>query len=214
MAQYHHHVAEGAGRPDQILPLAEAVTASSATYSLSTVSRGFLDVGAHSGAHLAGPDDENANAVLAQCFSQAEVEAVEPGLGGAVDEVGPPDAFACRGAHRDDLPGALGAHLVAEQHADRHRGGVVDVGDLDGFALILPEFLGVAEQPERDNRDVDITVRPGLLDDSGVAVGVDGVEVDDLHGLRACLLHLGLRGGAQGSPGMQARITRALALRR
>ncbi len=44
------------------------------------------------------------------------------------------------------------------QHADGNRCGVVDLGDLHGLALVLPELLGVAEEAERDDRDVDVAV--------------------------------------------------------
>ena len=144
------------------LPLADAVTASSATYFLVDGERRFLGarglpvLDGRPGAHLARPDHQHANPVLAQRLSEAEVEAVESGLGGAVDEVGAAHPLAGRRAHRDDLAEALCPHLLAEQHADRNRCGVVDLGDLDGLALVLPQLLGVAEQAERHDRDVDI----------------------------------------------------------
>ena len=62
------------------LPLADAVTANSATYSLSTVSGASFDVCAHPGAHLPGTDHQDSNPVLPQCFPESEVEAVEPAL--------------------------------------------------------------------------------------------------------------------------------------
>ena len=49
------------------LPLADAVTARLATYSLSTVSGASL-MRAHPGANLPGPDDQHPNSVLAQRF--------------------------------------------------------------------------------------------------------------------------------------------------
>ena len=154
------------GAQTSSLPLADAVTASSATYSLSTVNGASLAPVAFQCSIVVvvrtwpGPDHQHANTVLAQCFSESEVEAVEAGLGGPVDEVGPPHPLTGRRAHRDDLAEALRAHLLAEQHADRNRCGVVDLGDLHGLALVLPQLLGVAEQAERDDRHVDIAPPP------------------------------------------------------
>ncbi len=178
------------------LPLADAVTASSATYSLSTVNGASLVPVAFQCSIVVlvrtwpGPDHQDPNPVLTQRFSEAEVEAVEPGLGGAVDEVGPPHPLTGRGAHRDDLAEALCAHLLAEQHPDRNRCGVVDLGDLHGFALVLPQLLGVAEQAERHDRDIYITPGEGGVDHLGMACGVDPVEVDQLDGPGARRLHL------------------------
>ena len=164
------------------LPLADAVTARSATYSLSTVSGASLIVRAHPGANLPGSDDQHPNSILAQRFPETKVEAVEAGLGGAIHEVGPPYPLAGSRAHRDDLAEALCAHLLAEQHADRNRCGVVDLGDLHRLSLVLPQLLGVTEQAERHDRDVDVTAGEGRVDHLGMALGVDGVEVDQLHG--------------------------------
>ncbi len=102
------------------LPLADAVTARSATYSLSTVNGASLAPVAFQcaivvrGAHLAGPDHEHPNAELAQGFSETEIEAVETGLGGSVHEVGPPHPLTGGRAHRDDPAEALRAHLLAD----------------------------------------------------------------------------------------------------
>ncbi len=151
------------------LPLADAVTASSATYSLSTVNGASLHPWLSSarrrrGAHLAGTDHQHPNPELPQRFPEAEVEAVEPGLGGPVDEVGPSHPLTGGRAHRDDPAEALRPHLLAEQHANRNRCGVVDFGDLHRLALVLPQLFGIAEQAERHDRHVDITAGERLVD--------------------------------------------------
>ncbi len=82
------------------------------------------------------------------------------------------------------------AHLLSEQDTDRNCCGVVDFGDLHGLALVLPQLLGVAEKAERHDGHVDITAGERLVDDLGMAFGVDTVEVDPLDGLGASSLHL------------------------
>ena len=57
---------------------------------------------------------------------------------------------------------ALRLHLLADQHADGDRGGVVDFGDQHGLALVLPQLLGVAVEAERDDSDVDVAAGPRL----------------------------------------------------
>src|SRR4029077_19988619 len=95
--------------------------------------------------NLAGPDHQNTNPELTQSFSESEVEAVEAGFGRSVHEVGAPYPLTGRRAHRYDLPEALSAHLLSEQHPHRNRCGVVDFGDLNGLALVLPQLLGIAK---------------------------------------------------------------------
>jgi hypothetical protein len=102
-------------------------------------------VGAHPGPHLAGPDHQHVDPERLQGLAQAQVEAVQAGLGGAVHEVGPAHPFAGRRTHRDDPPDALLAHPLTEQDTHRNRGGVVDLGDLHRLALVLPQLLGVSE---------------------------------------------------------------------
>ena len=95
---------------------------------------------------------------------------------------------------------ALRLELLADQHADRHRAGVVDLRDLHGLALVLPQLLGVAEQAEGDDADVDVAVGERLVDDARVGLEVGGVEVDDAH--------VGSTGGAHLSlGGLAARVT-------
>ena len=97
----------GPGAHTSSLPLADAVTASSATASLSTVNgaslaRGFPVRDSRRGAYLTRTDHQYSNSVLPQGFPEAEVEAVQPGLGGPVHEVRPPHPLACGRAHCDD----------------------------------------------------------------------------------------------------------------
>lgn len=81
--------------------------------------------------------------------------------------------------------------------------------------MVLPELLGVAEDTEGDDCHIDIASCPSLFDDiGGVALGVQGVEVQVLHRFRAGSLELGDRGVPLGCVRQISRMTRALALRR
>src|ERR1700730_1123741 len=115
---------------------------------------------AHPGAHLAGPDNHAPAAAGLQRLTEPEVETVQAGLGGAVDEVGSPDPLTGGRAHCDDLAENLRPDLLTHQHAHGNRCGVVDFGDLDRLTLVLPQLLGVTEQPERHDRDVYISTVP------------------------------------------------------
>ncbi|SHW23397.1 Uncharacterised protein [Mycobacteroides abscessus subsp. abscessus] len=90
------------------------------------------------GAYLAGPDHQHANTELTQGFSEAEVESIQAGLGGAVDEVGAAYPLAGDRGHRDDLPKALSLHLLADQHAHGDGGGVVHLCAQHRLGLVLP----------------------------------------------------------------------------
>ncbi len=194
---HHHHVPKRSRRPHQFLALGRRRDRQFGDVFLVDGERRFLGAGGlpvrdrRPGAHLSRPDHQDSNTELAQCLSESEVEAVQAGLGRSVDEVRAPHPLTGGRAHRDDPAEALCAHLLAEEHSDGNRSGVVDLGDLHGLALVLPQFLGVAEQTERHDRHVDIAARESRVDHFRVAFGVDAVEVDPLDGLRSGGLHLG-----------------------
>jgi hypothetical protein len=135
-------------------------------------------------------DHENANVVFTQGLAESEIEAVEPGLAGSVDEVAAPHTFSRDRTHRDDLAVALRAHLLAEQYAHRYRRGVVDVGGEHGLALVLPDFFVHTLYAEGHDGHVDVATGEGLVDHRGMGVRRECVEVDTLHRRCAGGLHL------------------------
>ena len=125
-----------------------------------------------------------------EVVAEALGEGVEPGLGGAVDEVGAAHPLTGHRTHSDDLSEPLRTQLLPQQHTHRHRGRVVDVGLGDGQLLVLPRLLVVALDTERDDRHVDVPTGECLVDDIGMGLGGAGIEVDALHRRRAGGLEL------------------------
>ena len=118
-----------------------------------------------------------------QAVAQALGEGVEAGLGGAVDEVVGPGPLA--GHRGDDREGAvaLGLELVGDGQARRHGAGVVDDGGLGGGRGVVVERVLVAEHAEGEQDQVEVgVVGPDAVDDRLVAVGVGGVERDQVDG--------------------------------
>ena len=132
----------------------------------------------HLGADEAGPDHQDAYAVLAQRLAEAEEEPVEARLGGPVDEVGPAYPLTGDAGQGDDAAVGLRPHPVGQQDTEVDRGGVVDLGQLERMIRIAPRPLGVAEQAERDHRDVDVAVGEGGVDGRSVRAVVPGIKID------------------------------------
>ena len=76
---------------------------------------------------------------------------------------------------------ALLLHLLAQQHTDGHRAGEVHLCGLHGELLVLPLLLVIAQDSERDDRDVDIAGLEGLVDDRRVRIEIHGIEWQGLH---------------------------------
>ena len=96
---------------------ATAATVASATSSGVAASGADVQPVGHLGLHEAGTDDEHPGPGAAQRLAEAEVEAVEPGLGRAVDEVRAAYALAGHARQRDDHAVRLVPEPVGEQHA-------------------------------------------------------------------------------------------------
>src|SRR5829696_1250074 len=185
VSQHHHHVPERPRRPYQFLAFGRCRDRQFRDVLLVDGERRFLGarglpvLDRRPRAHLAGPDHQHPNPILAQCFSKAEIEAVQAGLGGSVYEVGPSHPLASGRAHRDDLAEALRAHLLADEHTDRNGCCVVDLGDLHGWgsygimALVQNPFsdtlgeasrlTGIPEEKLKTDRAANIRGGAALL---------------------------------------------------
>ena len=117
-------------------------------------------VGRHPPDHEARAHQRQVHPGAAQRVGEAGREAVQAGLGRAVDVVGAPDPPAGDGGEHDDLPAAALAHAGrdAGEHADL--GGVVGVHDGERVLGVDLRPLLVAEDPERDDDGVRRAVLP------------------------------------------------------
>ena len=181
------------GRPDQLAPSGNGVDGDLGHLLGRRGEWGGAHALGHLRVHEAGPDDRHADAVGPQGLGEPGVEGVHARLGGAVDEVGAPRALAGDRGERDDPAVALTAELVGERDPHRHGGHVVDLGKRDGGVVVLPGLLLVTEEAEGDHGHVDVTAGEGLAHRGGVALTLEGVELDGLDGrtrpleARACL---------------------------
>ena len=118
MSQGHHDVAEQRVDPDHGLVVVDSFRDGGRYVFLIDGQRCVVKAFGHLCAHLAWANDEDADATVAQRLAQLAVETVEPGLGGAVHEVGASDDLTGDGRDCHYLPVALLLHRLAEKNAD------------------------------------------------------------------------------------------------
>src|SRR5699024_5794238 len=135
----------------------------------------------HIRADLTRTHGQHAHPSAAQRLAEQAVEAIRAGLRGAVHKVRTAHHLTRYGGEGDDLAVALLLHLLTQQHTDGHRAGEVNLCGLHGQLLVLPLLLVIAQDSERDDRDVDIAGLEGLVDDRRVRIEIHGIEWQGLH---------------------------------
>ena len=109
-------------------------------------------------------------------------EAVEAGLGGAVDVVRPPDTSAGHGTEDDDVPVSLSAKQVGQRCQNADLCDVIGVHDLDCVPRILFGSRLITENTEGENGDPNGPVHVGYPGQQpSVLVCFVGFEVDAIH---------------------------------
>jgi hypothetical protein len=133
--------------------------------------------------HEPGPDDHDVDARRGERVAEALGEGVEAGLCRAVGVVRLPGALGGDGGEDDDRAAPLRAHPLGEDREQADGADEVRAGERRRSARVALGSVLVAEDAERDERDVDgpeqlerLRDRPLVL--CGIVVGVEADHVD------------------------------------